>query len=155
MFLLQIVEELQRLPFYVEQLDAIPESIIKWTSGDAAVLLQTHYPYRAAGLKDVLIPRGSPGQVEGKTVRWQARVSLFDVAVGDFQLLLQQASFGLSAIKLDTLVRVQKMLGFLELVYPQLAAALPVQSQHIQQLIISLIERYVVRWFTYNPDCYY
>lgn len=145
---MQLVQELDRLPFFVEPLDNIPESILKWTANDVVIALQSHYPYRAAGLKDVLVTRGTAGQLEGKCIRWEVKVSLFDVAICDFQLLLQQASFGLSAIKLDTLVRVQKMLDFLELVYPELAAAQPAQAEKIQHVVLSLIERYVNGMFT-------
>jgi hypothetical protein len=50
-----------------------------------------------------------------------------------------QASLGLSAIKVDTLQRVQKLLAFFQVVFSQLEL---VRGRRIQSLILALIERF-------------
>ena len=87
-----MVQELSDLPHFVEQLDTVSQSMWKWTSEGVVVLLRSRCPYESVGLKDVVIPRGTLGSVEEdtNTVRWHFKVSLFDVAVSDLQILLQQ-----------------------------------------------------------------
>ncbi len=53
-------------------------------------MLQTHYPYKCVGCKEVLIPRGAMGSVDGKYIRWQVKMNLYDVAMAEIQMLLQQ-----------------------------------------------------------------
>jgi len=129
------------LPHFAEQLDNIPQSTWKWSSEGVIVLLRSRCPYESVGLKDVVIPRGTLGSVEEDTriVRWHTNVSLFDVAVCDMQILLQQASLGLSAIKMETLQRVQKLLAFFQVVFSQLELA---RGRRIQSLILALVERF-------------
>lgn len=158
------------LPYFMEPVDSIPESSLKWTTAGVVVLLQTHYPYKQAGCKEILIPRGAMGSLDGKYIRWQLKINLYDVVIAEIQLLLQQvgeveinpygmlsfqisflkfilfryfqASFGLSAVKVDTLTRVQRVLGFLELIMPQLEVQYPSYSQRFRQLILSIVERF-------------
>ena len=77
-------------PFYVEPLENIPEAILKYTLIGETNLLQAHYPYKSIGFKDLLIPRGAIGSIEGKWIRWQVKTSLYDVAAGEIKLLLHQ-----------------------------------------------------------------
>lgn len=74
----------------MEPVDSIPESSLKWTTAGVVVLLQTHYPYKHAGCKEILIPRGAMGSLEGKYIRWQLKINLYDVVIAEIQLLLQQ-----------------------------------------------------------------
>ena len=55
-----------------------------------------------------------------------------------------QASLGLSAIKNETLNRVQKLLGFLEFVIKELSISFPDYGLRFRQLLISLLERCVL-----------
>ena len=54
-----------------------------------------------------------------------------------------QASLGLSAIKNETLTRVQKLLDFLELVIKEVGISFPEYGLRFRQLLISLLERCV------------
>jgi hypothetical protein len=70
-------------------MDGVPESIVK-RSGHLMSLQQAHFPYRNIGFKDLVIPRGTTGHIRGKMVHWQVKVSFWDVAIGEIQLLCQQ-----------------------------------------------------------------
>jgi len=72
-------------------MDGVPESIVK-RSGHLMSLQQAHFPYRNIGFKDLVIPRGTSGHIRGKMVHWQVKVSFWDVAIGEIQLLCQQVS---------------------------------------------------------------
>lgn len=74
------------LPFFVEPL----ENTVDGKQRRGSTLLQAHYPYKAVGFKDLVIPRGTLGEIEGKMICWETRTSLWDVAVGEIELLLQQ-----------------------------------------------------------------
>jgi hypothetical protein len=89
----------------MEPIEHVPESSLKWTAGGVVVLLQTHYPYKSAGCKEVLIPRGSMGSVDGKYIRWQVKINLYEVALAEIQMLLQQVDrFFLKYILVYTLI---------------------------------------------------
>ena len=90
-FGLQIIDELHNIRSYVEMMDGVPESIVK-RSGHLMSLQQAHFPYRNIGFKDLVIPRGTTGHIRGKMVHWQVKVSFWDVAIGEIQLLCQQVS---------------------------------------------------------------
>ena len=77
----------------MEPIDSVPEASLKWTTGGVVVLLQTHYPYKCTGCKEVLIPRGAIGSADGKYIRWQVKMNLYDVALAEIQMLLQQVGY--------------------------------------------------------------
>lgn len=53
-----------------------------------------------------------------------------------------QATFGLSAVKSGTLVRVQKILGLVGLLFDKLNQLFPRYALRLQQLNIALIDRF-------------
>ena len=89
---IKVCRAVAELPYFMEPIDVVPESSLKWTTAGVVVLLQTHYPYKQtlSACKDVLIPRGAMGSVDGKYIRWQVKINLYDLAVAEIQLLLQQ-----------------------------------------------------------------
>lgn len=74
----------------MEPIENIPESWLKWTTAGVVVLLQTYYPYKTAGCKEILIPRGAVGSIDGKYIRWQVKVNLYEIAIAEIKMLLQQ-----------------------------------------------------------------
>jgi hypothetical protein len=76
----------------MEPIENIPDSSLKWTTAGVVVLLQTHYPYKNVGCKEVLLPRGAMGSVDGKYIRWQVKVNFYEVALTEIQMLLQQVN---------------------------------------------------------------
>lgn len=73
-------------------MDALPDSALKWTTAGVVILLQAHYPFKHTGNKEVSVPRGTTGSVDGKSIRWHVRVNLYDLAIAEIQQLLQQVS---------------------------------------------------------------
>lgn len=53
-----------------------------------------------------------------------------------------KGSFGLSAVKVDSLTRVQHVLGFLELIFPQLEMSSPAYAEKFRHHILSLVEKF-------------
>lgn len=84
------MKEVDNIPFFVETMDNVPEAMIKCALNSETTLLQSHYPYRSVGFKELLIPRGVVGSIEGKFIRWQVNTSLYDVAAAEILLLLHQ-----------------------------------------------------------------
>jgi len=52
--------------------DGAPESIVKG-SGHLMSLQKAHFPYRNIGFNDLVIPRGTPGNIPGKMTHWQVK----------------------------------------------------------------------------------
>ena len=84
------MKELDNIPFFIESMDSVPEAMIKCALNNETTLLQTHYPYRSVGFKDLLIPRGVVGSIEGKFIRWHVNTSLYVVAAAEILMLLHQ-----------------------------------------------------------------
>lgn len=88
----QVAKEVMELPCYADSMDSLPDSALKWTSAGVVILLQAHYPFKHTGNKEVLIPRGATGSVDGKTIRWHVKVNFYDLAIAEIQQLLQQVT---------------------------------------------------------------